>query len=79
MANTTPARGRGPAPARVVLPAEIGADWRKLAAALDDVAPEELARLLGESYRRRPVETLAALGMLILRMQQDETAGPNAP
>jgi len=63
----------------VVLPAEIGADWRKLSAALDDVAPEELARLLGESYRRRPVETLAALGMLILRIQQDETAGLNAP
>lgn len=79
--NRTARRGTGPAPARVVLQAELGARWRELAAALELLEAaaagevgdgEELARRLVEAYRRYPVTTLAALGRLVVMVGQDE-------
>ncbi len=85
--NTTERRGAGFAPGRLVLPAALGAAFRELAAALELLEPAaagevgdggELARRLAESYRRRPVETLAALGPLVVMVEQDEGVAVDA-
>jgi hypothetical protein len=80
--NRSEHRGRGFIPARVTLDAATGSAFRALAAALELLSPAAngaevgdgvtLARLLAASYARRPVETLARLGPLIVAAQQQD-------
>lgn len=78
--NQSERRGKGYAPRAAKLSPAVGSQFRDLAAALDliEVAAagevgdaEELARLLGLAFQRWPVETLIALGPLVVKAGQE--------